>query len=131
MKGGRKLRAPGPTLHKELQNMTPKDRIERYVELNNAFPPTAPAELKQFNAFNTEMKHRKFAEDVAVAENQIRTRYENDEFYNPSYEQTSFYDLGGRTMGEVLRSGGKTRRNRNRRRRGRGRRSLKHYSKRR
>jgi hypothetical protein len=117
-------------LHKELQNMTPKDRIERYVELNNAFPPTAPAELKQFNAFNTEMKQN-FAEDVAVAENQIRTMYENDEFYNPSYARTSFDDLDGRTIGEVLRTGGKTRRNRNRRRRGRGRRSLKHYSKRR
>jgi hypothetical protein len=128
MKGGRKLRAPGPTLHKELQNMTSEDRISRYIKLNNAFPPTAPTELKRFNAFNAEMKHRKFAEDATDAENRIREMYQKDTFYNPPYSQTSFYDLGGRTIEDVLKSGGKTRRNR---RRGRGRRSLKHYSKRR
>jgi hypothetical protein len=122
------LRAPGPSFHTKLQNMTSEDRISRYIELNNAFPPTAPTKLKRFNAFNAEMKHRKFAEDVTDAENRIRTMYENDSFYNPSYEQTSFHDLGGRTIGDVLKSGGKTRRNR---RRGRGRRSLKHHSKRR
>lgn len=73
--------------------------------------------------------NQNFAEDVAAAEN--RMMYLNDSFYNPSHEQTSFHDLGGRTIGDVLKKGGKTRRNR-RGRRGRGRRSLKHkHSKRR
>ena len=114
MKGGRKLRAPGPsTVHKALKNMTSNERVNTYIELNNV-PPTDIDDLKQLNAFNTKM-NQNFAEDVAAAENLMM--YRNDSFYNPSHEQTSFYDLGGRTMGEVLRSGGKTRRNRRGRRR--------------
>jgi hypothetical protein len=125
MKGGRKLRALGPsTVHKALNKMTSEERVNTYIELNNV-PPTDIDGLKQLNAFNTKMKQN-FAEDVAAAEN--RMIYLKDSFYNPPYSQTSFYDLGGRTIENVLKSGGKTRRNR---RRGRGRRSLKHYSKRR
>ena len=123
MKGGRKLRAPGPsTVHKALKNMTSNERVNTYIELNHVHP-TDIDDLKQLNAFNTKM-NQNFAEDVAAAEN--RMMYLNDSFYNPSHEQTSFHDLGGRTIGDVLKKGGKTRRNR------RGRRSLKHkHSKRR
>ena len=112
MKGGRKVRAPGPSdLMKALQNMSSDQRINAYIELNNAPPPTNPDDLKQLNVFNTEMNH-KFADDVAAAEN--RMQYMNDQFYQPAWQHTTDYDLG------IPFTGGKTRRNRKRR----GRRSL-------
>jgi hypothetical protein len=126
MKGGRKLRAPGPsTVHKALKNMTSKERVNAYIEMNDV-PPTDIDDLKQLNAFNTKMKQN-FAEDVAAAED--RMIYLKDSFYNPPYEQIINNDHL-KSIDDVLRMGGKTRRNRNRKRRGRGRRSLKHYSKR-